>query len=230
VVIRASNCFLSGVMGEISDIGMLITGDLNRFTVCRADLNYGHGWRVTGGGNTFAGCQGISNGAAANNTYSEFQATSASGNNVFTGCSTFAVGTNKAKYGFEDQKSADTNKNLYVGCLSDGAVTAGMITDAGGSGAGLTFPAGPVRAFPSNTTTKDVTNWEHWYAADGSATTITDFTGGVNGQHLYILATNANTTIQHNGSTITLPGAVDLTLVSGTTYHFYKSGVWRRVQ
>jgi hypothetical protein len=218
-------------MGEISDIGILVTGGDNRFTNCRADVNLGHGWRVTGGNNIFTGCHGISNSQATNNTYSNFQATSASANNNFVGCSTTDAQTNKAKYGFEDLVSSDTNKNQYVGCLPTGAVTAGFFTDSAGFGSGLTFVHGPVRAFAANTTTKDVSSgWQEWYAADSVATTITDFTGGLNGQHLYILATNGNTTIQHNGTTINIPTGTNLTLQAGYTYHFYKSGVWRQVR
>lgn len=229
IVWRATNGFLLACLGELSDIGILVTGSLNRFTACRADLNYGHGWRVTGGSNRFVGCDGISNSQDTTNTYSNWQATSASANNRFVGCGAVDLATKKAKYGFEDLVVSDTNKNEYIGWQSSTALTAQMLTQTTGSAQVL--GAGSMRTLTVNSATPDVSGYERWTTNNSNPTTITNFTGGIQGQRLLILCTDSNTTIQHNGATISLPTGSDLTLQSGYTYEFYRQGaLWRQIR
>ena len=46
------------------DGGFYVSGAQNRFSTCRADYNYGHGWTIVGGSNSFAACQSVANGKA----------------------------------------------------------------------------------------------------------------------------------------------------------------------
>jgi hypothetical protein len=69
-----------------------------------------------------------------------------------------------------------------------------------------------------------VTGYERFFTGNTVPTTITNFTGGVSGQLLTIWCNDANTTIQHNGATITLDGVGNLKLRSGQTYLFLKMG------
>lgn len=229
IVWRAGNGFLTACVGEISDIGILVSGANNRLVLCRADLNYGHGWRVTGGSNRFVGCDGISNSQHANDTYSNWQATAASANNRFVGCGASDLSANKAKYGFEDLVASDTTKNAYIGCESSTAVTAQFLTQSAGSG--IAFAAGSMKGLTVNSATPSVAGYERFYTQNSSPTTITNFTGAVQGQRLLVFCTDSNTTIQHNGATIVTPTAANLVLQSGYTYEFYREGaLWRQIR
>jgi len=62
--------------------------------------------------------------------------------------------------------------------------------------------------------------------ANSAATTITNFDDGVNGQEIYILAGNANTTIQHNAN-IRLNGSANFAMGQNNTLTLYRfSNIW----
>lgn len=63
-----------------------------------------------------------------------------------------------------------------------------------------------VTAFPALATTPDVSASDFWSALYGSATTITNFLGGADGQE-FTLRGNSNVTIANNGNIVTKTGA-----------------------
>ena len=81
----------------------------------------------------------------------------------------------------------------------------------------------------SNSATPNVPGRTFWRANNGSATTITAFNSGVDGQAITILAANGNTTVAHGGS-IVLKGSVNVTLASNQYITLQKyNTVWREL-
>jgi parallel beta-helix repeat protein len=81
-------------------------------------------------------------------------------------------------------------------------------------------------AFTSTDTSPSVASRKDWLASNASATTITAFDDGVNGQEITIRATNGNTTIAHGG-TIVNNGSVNAVLPSnGVISYTRQSGTW----
>jgi hypothetical protein len=231
VVLRGDNNFLSNIIGEISDEGIHITSgaSLNRLVNCRADLNFGHGWNVIGTSNTLDACLAINNGRETDNTYDNFHFDASSGNNLTVNLIADWSTGNKPKYGLNDLVASATQPNRHINPRSQNAVTAQYL-NANSNGSAILFPDGPAVTLTNNSTTPDVTGWTTFLASNTLSTTITNFTGGVSGQPIEILVTTANTTLQHNGATISLPGATNKTLTSGNMYRLRKMGaLWRLV-
>lgn len=227
--VRAWTSWFSDLSGEISDIGVYVSGSQNVFTAVRADLNYGHGFYNLGGGNRFIGCLGLNNSQDTTNTYSNFHATSASSNNIYSGCLASDTQTKKARYGFEDMVISATGKNQYANCLSTAALTAQYLMQTS-NGSAFSFPAGTHKTLTANSATPDVTGYERFITANSTPTTVTDWLGGVQGQRILIFCNDANTTIQHNNVTIITFNSGNVKLVSGRFYEFVKMGaVWRQV-
>ena len=81
----------------------------------------------------------------------------------------------------------------------------------------------------SNSATPNVPGRLNWRANNSSATTITAFNGGVDGQQIVIRASNGNTTIAHGGSIVT-KGAANVTLPADGSISFARQGtVWREI-
>lgn len=229
IMIRGDVMTLNSCIGEISDVGIEVSGTLNDFEGCRADLNFGHGWSVTGSTNRFDGCLALSNSQDTTNTHDSFIASSAAANNLYTGCLAVTATVKVPRYGFNDQLSAAVNNNKYANCLSIGAGTADYLNQ-NSAGSSFSFSSGPNRTLTVNSTTPSVSGYCNFITANSSGTVITDFSGGVAGQIIHVLCNDANTTIQHNGATITLFGAGNMTLRSGVRYFFIKDGaVWREM-
>lgn len=80
--------------------------------------------------------------------------------------------------------------------------------------------------FTDGSTTPSVTKAGLYVAANTSATSITNFTNGVDGQILMINADNGNTTLV-NGSTLRLAGGVNKTMATRDMIQLvHRSGVW----
>lgn len=80
--------------------------------------------------------------------------------------------------------------------------------------------------FTDADTTPSVAQTNQFTATNTGATTITNFDDGVNGQTIWILFTNANTTLQHN-ATIKMRSGGNVTPATDTMYSFTRrSGVW----
>jgi len=226
---RASSCFAQRIACELSDVGVYVSGAFNRFTGCRADLNYGHGWQITASDNQFTNCQGLSNGQATTNTYSNFRAESTALFNLFANCWAHSLVANLPKYGFEDLVSTGTGKNQYVNCFSRTAVTLQYLNQ-GSNGSGFSWPSGSSKTLAVNSATPSVVGYDSFITANSSPTTITDFQEGVTGQIIRILCGDTNTTIQHNGAAITVAASGNLKLRSGSFYTLIKSGNgWREL-
>lgn len=83
--------------------------------------------------------------------------------------------------------------------------------------------------FASNSATPDVPGRLNWRANNSSATTITAFNGGVNGQQIIIRAANGNTTIAQGGLIVN-KGALNVTIPSDGTISYMRQGtVWREI-
>lgn len=126
IVIRGSNNFSTRVIGEISDIGIHVIGDFNRFNNCRADLNFGHGIEIASGAdfNDFSICYASRNGAETDNTYDGYNITGKY--STFTGCRADSLTSDgyNHRYGFNDTQGSSTSVNEYTGCYVVNADTA----------------------------------------------------------------------------------------------------------
>ena len=81
----------------------------------------------------------------------------------------------------------------------------------------------------SNSATPNVPGRLNWRANNSSATTITAFNGGVDGQQIVIRAQNGNTTIAHGGSIVT-NGAINVTIPTEGSIAFARQNtVWREI-
>ena len=219
VALRGANHFVSNVVGEISDTGIIqVSGGLSRFVNCRADLNFGHGYRVVaGGGSLFSNCAAINNSQATANTYSGFYTDATQMNNVFTGCYSYnSLGT--VKYGFEDNTvgGAISQRSQIVNFGATGYGTA--MYKSGGLGASITPGNAYIEDAVTGSHTVDVTNAGVLNAQPASAGAISNFTGGVYGQLLRVLG-NANLTINNGGGIVNNTGA-NLTLAANKVYTY----------
>jgi len=213
-------------IGEQSDCGWFIIGQNNKFATCRGDYNYGHDWRVPGNRNVFAAVEAVEGGRAATNTYNGFLVSGFG--NTFAGPSA-STSTSQYKYLFEDtvQNSAAGVRNSWIAPNGTGYGTA-FFKDSGFLGSAVMLPNNEIRPV-SGTTSIDVNragrvNFTNYT----TATTVTAFTGGNDGQVLYLFG-DPDVTIAHNATIKTISGA-NLTLAAGRMYQFVnQQGVWYQV-
>lgn len=228
IVIRASNCSFTGLVGEISDVGIYVVSGTkyNKFSNCRGDLNWGHGWVIEGTRSSYAACHALTNGRTTANTYSGFKLTTNSGGNGFSACGVHQD-SGSVKYGFEDLLNTASIRNVYdpscfVNPTAYGTAAWSTVNFLGSS---PTFPNTKVRP-TNNTATPDVTGVQRLSCTGyTTTTTITAFSGGVDGQELFVIG-DADVTIQHNSTIKTTTGA-DKALAANRAYHFINdNGVW----
>lgn len=226
-MIRASNCKqVSGITAELSDIGIEVTGSLNPFVQCSAELNYGHGWNIIGANNKFATCQSLNNSQDTTNTYDNWTVSGV--NNYFSSPVSISQNVKVPRYGFNDTAaSSATNKNYYNDPRISGTHGTAAYNHTAGFSAAWNFSRSAALILTINSTTPNVAGQQFWITSNSNPTTITDFPGGVNGQELNIIVNDANTTFQHNGSTIVMPNAGNVKARSGQIYVFRKNGAWR---
>jgi hypothetical protein len=218
--IGGTNQFVTDCIGEYGEIGIYIASNKSRIKGCRADRNMGHGFVVTGTTNTFSNCHAIDNGSATANTYTAFQV---QGNlNIVIGCLVNQSG-NTLKYGFDDQISSATQKNEYFGCNVIGSVGTAKFNNTSNLGSGFVFGNGWYQV--TSGTTVDVSGINNLYLNYSSTTTITAFTGGVNGQQIKIVG-NTKVTLQYGTSIKNIEGN-NKTLDLNRVYTFTNlNGVW----
>jgi hypothetical protein len=227
VLVQGTNCFITDCVAEISDIGYHVTGDNNRFSNCRADLNWGHGYYIGNPaefatGNQFSNCLAFNNSKATANTYDGFVCTANGALNMFSNCLSSGA---EHRYGFRDLCAGLTTKNAYANCRSLNAVTEAFNFVA--DGPTIVFGDGPEKQFTNGDTTPSVDQYVSFRADNSAPTTITNFDNGVSGQTIYVRCVDSNTTIEHNSVTIRLPNASNMKLVSGFTYAFHNTdGIW----
>ena len=233
VVIDSANNFFSNVVAEISDIGFHITsnGDLNRFSNCRGDLNYSHGFEIAAGGsNQFSNCLALSNGHETDNTYDGFHSASGA-NNLFTNCQAYSYSTDteKHRYGFYDDVNSDTTRSTYSGCRSWLHQTASYYGNpASGIGPTLTDENRILFTADDATPSVDGFKWFNVSAATG-ALSITNFDNGTPGQLIHVMDTSANgyVTLVHNAAKIITNTGANKAMVQNRIYSFKQfNSIW----
>src|SRR6266702_1540250 len=229
IVVRGANHKADRILGEISDQGIVWLASDSRVGLSSAELNMGHGWNVFGSGNEFSECQALSNSQDTTNTYDNWRADSTSGKNQFISPQSKNSQANITKYGFEDLVQSFANRNTYTDPRGSGSGTQEYVSQTT-NGSAFFFPAGTPATLTVNSTTPDVSGYERFQTANTGPTTITDFTGGVQGQRIVVRCGDTNTTIQHNGATISLLNSGDKVLRVQANYEFVKMGaVWREI-
>lgn len=230
LAVRTSSAFITNCIGEISDVGIWVSCNYSRFLNCRADHNWGHGFYLSAGTNQYTSCTAHNNSQNTTNTKSGFYvAISANQRNTFVNCRAISPGTNKHKYGFEDNtNSGDPSVgSRYVACESTEHATAAWLRDT-------YFPAsiehrnGYRYMNPSGTVTPDVSETQELWLDTGSATTVTNFTGGIQGQILYVRG-GSTVTINHNPPYIRTNSGNNKTLRDHAFYTFRYHDGWIEV-
>ena len=235
VVVDSANNFFRDVVAAYGDAGFHITanGDLNRFVGCRADLNWGHGWDIIGGGNQIIGCFAYRNGQETDNTYDGFNSASAT-SNMFSACYVESVAgdANQHRYGFYDDLNA-ANRSKYTSCLSylhQTGISFGNanygISPAETDG-GLYLPTADDLT-PSVAGTIDHIHFFDFEYYTG-AKSITDFDDGYNGQIIHLVDASANgyITLVYDITKIITNTGQDKLLRQNVIYTFKNTyGVW----
>lgn len=227
LAIRMANGFVDAVQAETSDVGLYVSGSQNRFTACRADTNMGHGFQIVGNGNQFVTPYALNNSQDTTNGFDHYYVSGT--NNDFVKPKAENGAAKVARYFINDASSAgDTNKNEYLSPRMVGTANGTADYNAVAGGPAISFADGPPKTLTVNSATPSVTGYRQFLTANSSATTITNFTGGVEGQIITVDCRDANTLIEHNTVTITLPWGGSLKMRSGAVYQFRLiGGVWR---
>jgi hypothetical protein len=228
IVIRGQTCMCNSLIGELSDMGIAVLSFMNKFTLCRADQNYGHGWYINGNMNMFSTCDAIENSKEETNTYSGWYIDTNGFNCTLVGCSSNnLVGYSYAqKYGFEDHApTIPAYITSYIGCFATGNIS-GFYSMPSYSGSSPLVLKHLLRVLdetkePDITGTEFITLWDNYE----TSTLITNFIGGIEGQDLWIIGSDF-VTLQHNYN-IQLTTKVDKILTGGVLYHFKNyNGRW----
>jgi hypothetical protein len=231
IVIRGANGFYSDLVGEISDIGIALIGNWNRLVNCRADLNWGHGWYITGSKNTVTAPISLSNGRQTTGTYSGFQATVASGQNHFLGARVDTAIGNTVLYGIDDAANTSNarDRNTWTDPQINPSACVNLHSTVYFLGSGISYPPHPVR--PANAATSfdvSLTSLVVLHSWTGTAT-LAAMTGAAHGQQVTILgptAVGAALTIPNNSTFKTLTaGSIRLELGCSAIFTHY-NGVW----
>jgi hypothetical protein len=115
VLIAGATATVGTINGEFSDIGVYVSGSINRFTMTRGDFNWGYGWYITGIGNNFTNCYALTNSQAQDNTYDGFVVTGY--DNMFVNCSVWTTPDSKTinqRFGFRDMNDWEVlNRKVY---------------------------------------------------------------------------------------------------------------------
>jgi hypothetical protein len=221
---KGANCFYSDFVAEFGDRGVVVSGTgQHRFTGCRADHSYAHGWEITSGANSFAACHAIDISLETTNTYNGFQVSGTG--NTFASCRVKATGSTKAQYSFKDtvSNSSNTSRNQYSACWGD--YSTAMFSTDGFLGSSPIIPNHPI--IPVDTTAiPDVNGVSLLSLANyATATIITNFVGGVVGQMITLIGKNTVTIA--NNSTIKTSTGINKVLSANVVYRFTNyNGVW----
>lgn len=220
---NGTNGFYTSCLGELSDCGWVVSGSQNRLTNCRGDLNFGAGFNVTGGKNSFSSGLALNNSQDTTNTYDGWAVSGVL--NTFAACRADSLTSAKHRYGFNDTVNSDSTKNFYDStCISINAVTQQYINQSRGSV--FTDKMGPAVLLTVNSATPSVDGYSCYFTTNTSATSITTFSLGLFGQALDIFIADANTSFV-NGSTLKTATGSTETPSSGQKAIFKnRAGIW----
>lgn len=234
------------LIGELSDIGIAVEGNGNRFVGARADQNFGHGWwigRVTTGNaqlNSLAGCLGLGNSKGATNTYDNFHLINNGGvsnANVLDACVSGAMPGAPGyahRYGFYDGGStpSSTIHGNVIGptCVDSGAATRGFegadiarMQRTSGRTAQLTLTGGG---------TPDVNNATFLLLNDAAAsnTQYTNFLNGRIGDDLFVWSSVATAVVLVHSTSLRMKAGANKTLAAWEMVHLKRSSsAWHEV-
>ena len=108
ILLAGSFNFMVNSVGHLSEDGIALTGTYNRVANCRADLNRGNGFVVTGGSNAVSNSLAMNNSQQTDNTYDGFYVATGT-NSTFTGNTNGYNLTNKVRYAFNDASGSGAN-------------------------------------------------------------------------------------------------------------------------
>lgn len=235
LVVSGANPFISDIQAEISDIGVVLASgasDVHLVDV-RADLNRAHGFLIRAGHGTLTGCYALNNSQETDGAYDGFRFDATGGSNYqLDNCTAMSSTVSRHQFGFYDQQNSFSNANVFGStCRSFGSVGA-PIAQTAFAGGRVCVTEGPVYSITVNATTWNVQTpgWPYraFYFQADTATTFTQFTGGVGG-HMIVVFGDGSTTIQNNANTVTLTGS-NLLTVSNRPYQFInRNGVWYQI-
>lgn len=207
---KGVNHFLTDVIGEFGEIGINLACNKSRVVNARADRCMGDGVVTTGQNNSVTNAHAVECGTAAANTYYGFR--TAGLGNTFTAPQVYAQNaSNLLVYGFYDSTASNSQINTYVSPIVSANSAVVDFYNGAFLGCAYNFPSKTLRY--NTGTTISVSGITGIYLYHSTATTITEFTGGVNNQEVRVHASNANITIEDN-SGISLIGGVSRALVA----------------
>jgi hypothetical protein len=221
ILVTGWNNWIIDAVGEISDVGIHVSGNDNRIIGVRADLNYGHGVEVTGQGNLLSAVHSYRNSRALSETYDGFSITGRGC--AVTGCVAKSLSSDswRHRYGFHDAgTSPSLPRTTYSGNVSERHVKAYHKSTAPNGGHIVVPMMGMPIAFSSGDTTPSVDGHGVFVTANAGATSVTTFDDAFAGQRIMLVAGDADTTIVH-GSGITTNTGENKALVNGRIYNFY---------
>ena len=224
-----TNSVFEGCVFEFGDYGIHLpsTALFNKFTGCRADRNWGHGFYLNSAAhNMFAACTSHDNSKETANTYDQWHLVSAAYNSL-VGCNTFASEAVDARYGFYDNTAAGAFKNRYAAIQAPN----GWTTAATGGGATFTTAAGLADLVDDTTPqlggTLDTNGNEIVFPSSmGVGDKITLYDGGAGGDYklgvaagtvYYNTASTGKHQFQDNGATIAEINAAGITVIAEPT-------------
>ena len=225
--IKGSNHFVDSCIGEFGEIGILASCTRSRFSMCRADRNFGDGYLIDGTDNTFSACASVENSTGATGVHDGFKTTGA--NNQFAGCFVNTPsGSSIVNIGFNDTVSTSGNIGGYIGCkVNDGSANI-KFKNNDFLGTGFTFADSWDRV-SDNAAEVDVGGRSNLAFNYNTPVSVTGFVNGTNGQELSLLG-NSNVTLI-NSSTLRLANRKDFAMLTSYIYKFKMyNGVWYEYQ
>lgn len=127
LVVRGANGFANNCYGDLSQVGIFSNSSLWTWVNCRADLNYGHGWVLGGGGQKLNCCRSHNNSLEEDGGFNAYEIIG--GTHAFLGSDISYNGpsdhTNpfffRTKHGFHTDIQGNVAATHFVYCTPEGA-------------------------------------------------------------------------------------------------------------
>lgn len=229
LAIYGANTMATQVIAETSDHGVYLGSGATqlRLSGVRGELNYGYGWLIEGGSGRISDPMALRNSQAGNLSYDGFRV-SAGGSVRFTivnAWSESAAAPAQQNNGIADLNVSTSGYNQWINPVDSGSNI--PFFSANSTGTVFAIADHPPQNL-STGTTPSVGGKKFWIASNSGATTVTNFSKGVNGQQLLIKG-EGNTTLANN-ATISNTSGANLLLASGTWYRYLRiNGVWTQI-